>query len=103
MATLIAVFSGSDCNGKRICIGRCDAKCYTALHPDCDCICGGKNHGAGLETATQNTRNLAEQWLDEYAQRKGLNEYTHTIGRRVQVHQPALFDIANFSNSILAS
>lgn len=39
--------------------GRCDAKCYNARHPDCHCICGGKNHGAGLDQAIDNTRELA--------------------------------------------
>jgi hypothetical protein len=29
-------------------VGRCDARCYNAVTPDCDCICGGRNHGKGL-------------------------------------------------------
>jgi len=37
---------------------RCDAKCYDAQHPDCDCLCGGRNHGAGLQKAMQNTREI---------------------------------------------
>ena len=32
---------------------RCDATCYDAKGPDCDCICGGKHHGHGLEHALQ--------------------------------------------------
>jgi hypothetical protein len=44
--------------------GRCDAKCYEADHPDCDCICGGRNHGAGLQQAVDNTRELAQSWID---------------------------------------
>jgi hypothetical protein len=36
------------------CVGRCDAKCYEAQHPECDCICGGKNHGVGLQVAREN-------------------------------------------------
>lgn len=28
-------------------VGRCDARCYNAKHPECDCICGGANHGKG--------------------------------------------------------
>lgn len=32
-------------------IGRCDAKCYQAEQPHCECICGGRNHGAGLDQA----------------------------------------------------
>jgi predicted RNase H-like HicB family nuclease len=45
--------------------GRCDAKCYDAQHPDCDCICGGRNHGAGREQAIENTRELAESWIEQ--------------------------------------
>jgi hypothetical protein len=26
--------------------GRCDAKCHNAVSPDCDCMCGGRYHGA---------------------------------------------------------
>lgn len=44
--------------------GRCDAKCYDAEHPDCDCICGGRNHGAGIDKATEQTRELAQSWID---------------------------------------
>jgi hypothetical protein len=28
--------------------GRCDAKCHNATEPHCDCMCGGRYHGAGL-------------------------------------------------------
>lgn len=48
MSTLIYVGNSSGC------VGRCDAKCYDARTPDCDCICGGKNHGAGRQQAQQN-------------------------------------------------
>lgn len=48
MATLIYVGNSEGC------VGRCDAKCYDAKHPDCDCICGGKNHGVGLKAGLDN-------------------------------------------------
>lgn len=57
MTTLIAVYNSSGC------VGRCDAKCYNATDAACECICGGKNHGAGLRQATQNTCELAEDWI----------------------------------------
>jgi hypothetical protein len=60
MTTLIAVYNSEGC------VGRCDAKCYNATSPQCDCICGGKNHGAGLAQARQNTQSMAEAWLDKY-------------------------------------
>jgi hypothetical protein len=44
--------------------GRCDAKCYNAAEPECDCICGGRNHGAGEQQAIDNTRELAQSWID---------------------------------------
>lgn len=43
MATVIT-FSTSD--GIK---GRCDAKCHYAREPECDCICGGMNHGCALK------------------------------------------------------
>jgi hypothetical protein len=43
--------------------GRCDAKCYDAHEEACDCICGGRNHGAGKQQALDNTRELAESWI----------------------------------------
>jgi predicted RNase H-like HicB family nuclease len=45
--------------------GRCDAKCYEAQEEACDCICGGRNHGAGIEQALDNTRELAESWIEK--------------------------------------
>lgn len=49
MTTLIAVYNSVGC------VGRCDAKCYDAIHQHCDCICGGMNHGAGRLRAAANT------------------------------------------------
>lgn len=61
MTTLIAVYTNDGCEG------RCDAKCYEAHEPDCHCVCGGLNHGAGLIKATENTRELFGVMLSEYA------------------------------------
>jgi len=44
---------------------RCDAACYDAKRLGCTCICGGKNHGQGLEKAMANEELLEEQELDE--------------------------------------
>ena len=52
MTTLIRVFK----NGK--CVGRCDASCHNAKHPECVCCCGGKNHGVGVDRAIENTREM---------------------------------------------
>jgi len=44
----------------------CDARCYNAKKPLCVCICGGANHGAGLEQPTKNTDAQATSWLEQY-------------------------------------
>jgi hypothetical protein len=49
---MIAVYNSEGC------VGRCDAKCYDATESDCDCICGGRNHGAGLQQALENAAEL---------------------------------------------
>lgn len=65
MSTLIV---SSSAHGSR---RRCNAKCYNARRPECDCICGGANHGVGECQARQNTRDLGATWL-ESAKRLGL-------------------------------
>jgi hypothetical protein len=77
MATLIAIYNSEGC------VGRCDAKCYEATHPECDCICGGRNHGAGQQQAMDNTREMVESWIDEYAARKGLTDYRGEINHEL--------------------
>lgn len=60
MTTLIAAYNSEGC------IGRCDAKCYNAECVECDCICGGANHGKGFQKAMQNTTEMAEKWIEAY-------------------------------------
>lgn len=93
MATLIAVYTG------RICVGRCDAKCYAAKHKNCDCICGGKNHGAGETKALENTRDHCQEWLKQYAKEKGLTDYTAEVSP--EAFQARLFALENFSNVLM--
>jgi hypothetical protein len=73
MSTLIAVYKGS------VCVGRCDANCYDAKHPHCDCICGGKNHGAGQKKAEANTREYCEKWIERYISEKGIEGGTGQV------------------------
>jgi len=42
---------------------RCDARCYDAKGPDCDCVCGGRNHGKGLQAAQEQTAEHARELL----------------------------------------
>jgi hypothetical protein len=64
MATLIAVYTSNGC------VGRCDAKCYNALKPKCDCVCGGVNHGVGLKKATEQTKVMAEKTIEKINKKK---------------------------------
>lgn len=51
--------------------GRCDAKCYDAQCDQCDCVCGGMNHGMGASMARDNTAQLAGELLDQVEARGG--------------------------------
>lgn len=84
MTTLIAVYNSDGC------VGRCDAKCYDAQHDHCECICGGKNHGAGKQQAIENTREMAEGWLERYATDHELKDYEGMVG--MNVVQKGLFE-----------
>ena len=75
MTTLISWSSSSGAEG------RCDARCYNATSPECDCICGGRNHGKGLSKALENTRQLAEQMIAYY------RETHHLPGFQADVNQ----------------
>lgn len=71
-------------------VGRCDAKCYNATHPHCDCICHGMNHGAGISTARTNTQAYADEWLKDYAEEKGIDNPVNTVFG-IDVNQSELF------------
>ena len=58
MTALITAYTAGGC------VGRCDAKCYNAWGPECHCICQGANHGTGKQEAIDNTREMAESWLE---------------------------------------
>lgn len=45
-------------------LGRCDAKCYTAKGLKCTCICGGINHGVGLNQAIHNIHEHRDLLMD---------------------------------------
>jgi hypothetical protein len=74
MTTVLAVYDSDGC------VGRCDAKCHHAATPDCDCICGGRNHGVGPTRAMANTRAMlverADATLRDFAIRNGLDPAT---------------------------
>jgi hypothetical protein len=44
--------------------GRCDAKCHNAATPHCDCMCGGRYHGAGRDgSLPERIRDYGEEIL----------------------------------------
>jgi len=88
-AVMVALISYQSSGGVQ---GRCDAKCYEAQEEACDCICGGRNHGAGLEQATDNTRELAQSWI-EHARADG-QDVAHVELAVTALHQP-LFSIGD--------
>lgn len=94
MSTLIAVYNSSGC------VGRCDAKCYDAQSLECDCICGGRNHGAGKDKAQENTHELAEDWLDHYHKEKGLDPSKTRSFIAESCSTIPLFDLSNFSSDL---
>ena len=79
--TLIAVYNSDGC------VGRCDARCYQATTPTCHCICGGKNHAAGLVKALDNTREMAKDWLENAADKLDDRLYAELHD---EVSQPSL-------------
>jgi len=66
VATVLAVYNSEGC------VGRCDAHCHEAQHAECECICGGMNHGAGTQQAIQNTTEMVEEWVQEYGKKNNL-------------------------------
>lgn len=75
MTTLISIYNSSGLKG------RCDARCYAAQGTECNCICGGINHKAGLEQAQANTAGLVID--EETAERFLANHGNDTKGARV--------------------
>jgi len=78
VTTVLAVYNSEGC------VGRCDAKCHNATTRDCDCICGGANHGGGTQRAIDNTREHAAQLVG--ADTLEAFEAQHRLGaRRVEL------------------
>ena len=57
MATILAVYNFIGT------VRRCDARCYDAEGPDCRCICGGANHGAGERIAREDSKYISDDEL----------------------------------------
>lgn len=91
MVTLIEVYNSDGL------VGRCDAKCYKAHEPECTCVCGGANHGACLNQAMENTRQLAETWSEAYAREHKLDDWWSKVPARAPVQLSLIEEIEEVS------
>lgn len=66
--------------------GRCDARCYNAKNKNCDCCCGGKNHGIGENQAIENTSIYLKEMMKAWAEKNPKDIF------KVNILQPSLFD-----------
>jgi len=57
-------------NKDGVVIGRCDARCYNAKGKKCHCVCGGDNHGKGLNAAIMQTSRHSELLQDLFSDDK---------------------------------
>lgn len=57
--------------------GRCDDKCHSATNPHCECMCGGRFHGAslkdgGLEKQVELYQDEVVEYANKRLQEEGL-------------------------------
>lgn len=70
---------------------RCDARCYNGKKTKCRCICGGRNHGQGLERSIRRT---VEEIFPEIMK----SDHNHHYSLGSQIQEPPLFVQTNFSS-----
>jgi len=92
MTTMIVIYNSDGL------VGRCDKRCYDGTTKNCECVCGGKNHGVGLRQAAANTIIDAAQWLERQA---GTDPTTRELSAktardlRTMANQMHLFAVLN--------
>lgn len=84
MTTVLAIYNSDGC------VGRCDAKCHEASTSECDCICGGRNHGKGTERAIRITQDLVDP-LGELRRSFARTHGYDPEGLQLEVGAPRLF------------
>jgi hypothetical protein len=47
-------------------------------------MCGGRNHGAGENQATENTRELTEDWIEKMKEKANLEDLVMKIADNTQ-------------------
>jgi len=55
-------------------VSKCDSRCYLAKQPDCNCVCGGMNHGKGLDQAIINTQSYYKRWVRKFKKQRKLTK-----------------------------
>jgi alpha-galactosidase/6-phospho-beta-glucosidase family protein len=60
-------------------IGACDAKCYLAEEERCECVCGGINHGVGLERAIDQMKGLMKDLTERWKEGEGMSAQVRVI------------------------
>jgi len=98
VAPMTTLIIAGNSNGTR----RCDARCHNAASVDCDCVCGGRYHGAGANAAAYLRDDILEHVpgvLESFERRA--NELTggHAVivgldGRRPNRHAQLTLDDA---------
>jgi hypothetical protein len=51
---------------------RCDARCHNAKAPECDCICGGRYHGALRNGGREELNRRIDQYMDPLLENFGV-------------------------------
>lgn len=73
---------------------KCDARCYDACAGICKCICGGMNHGVGVEQAISNVQELFSISRDDLENdgmeidARDVNEILKLQGKPPMFHSP---------------
>jgi len=87
MVTVLAVYNSAGC------VGRCDALCHNAAKSECDCICGGRNHGIGTKRAIANVEKafgVTAEAIEHFAAVRGLKPQTLTVYDALKIPTPRI-------------
>lgn len=71
----------------------CGSACYNATSPQCDCVCGGENHGRGFAAADLHTAINAQRLAQTFARTRPELQLSHYIrnGKSYPIHQLTMF------------
>ena len=81
----MTLFSAYLPNGQKL--GQCDASCYDGTGTRCKCICGGINHGVGLQQAAAQTLNI--RWIYHPVRKQRYQPHEVKIYLAKSIHQKA--------------